>query len=174
MNSIQAAIWLSFSVLQKNQPWIVWFMNCAEQAYSYFDYLYYCSLWKGLALTSAPLCWKLHRETRWWLWPLNSMKVWAEKTWSRRLMRESIHRQCRQIKNNSKYPGFPCCACFRKSLQRDAVFVHWWQWTFLHWFARGTLKENGCGFVIFVDYKLSVWAARLLQIIFSYLGKRET
>lgn len=38
-------------------------MNSAEQAYGYFDYLYYCSLQKGLPLSSAPLCWELLRET---------------------------------------------------------------------------------------------------------------
>lgn len=52
-------------------------------------------------------------------------------------------------------------------------FIHWWQQTFLHWSARGIWGENGWGFLSFVDYKVSIAAAWLLQIICSYLGKRD-
>ena len=162
--------------LAQKQPWWVWCMNCAEQTYGYFDYLYYCSLWKGLPLTSAPLCWELHRETKmmtvatkhllckYQLWRCDHVDRWeGQHTGNTGKLRTVVSIQ-----------DFLAVHTLGKVCKDIAYFIHLWQWTFLHWSAREIGEENEWGFVSFVDYKLSIPAAWLLQIICGYLGKRET
>ena len=162
--------------LAKKQPWLVWFMNCAEQAYGYFDYLYYCSLWKGLPLTSAPLCWELRRETK--MMAIATKHLLCKYQLRKRGHVDKWDSQCTgnagKLRTVVNIQDFLAVYTLGKVCEEMAYFIHWWQWTFLHWSARGIRGENGWGFVSFMDYKLSILATWLLQIICSYLGKKET